>query len=80
MKEDFLHHLWKYKLYNRHNLKTTDGETVEVIHAGQHNTNAGPDFFNAKVKVGETLWAGNVEIHLKSSDWKKHSPVSSDKQ
>jgi hypothetical protein len=73
MKEDFLHHLWKFKLYNKHSLKTTDGETVEIIQAGQHNTDAGPDFFNAKVKVGETLWAGNVEIHLKSSDWKKHS-------
>jgi hypothetical protein len=73
MKEDFLHHLWKFKLYNRHNLKTTDGEAVEVLNTGQHNTDAGPDFFNAKVKVGETLWAGNVEIHLKSSDWKKHS-------
>jgi hypothetical protein len=73
MKEDFLHHLWKFKLYNRHNLKTTDGETVEVINTGQHNSDAGPDFFNAKVKVGNTLWAGNVEIHLKSSDWKKHS-------
>jgi hypothetical protein len=73
MKEDFLHHLWKFKLYNRHNLRTTDGEAVEVVHAGQHNTDAGPDFFNAKVKVGQTLWAGNVEIHLKSSDWKKHA-------
>jgi hypothetical protein len=73
MKEDFLHHLWKFKLYNRHNLKTTAGETVEVINTGLHNTDAGPDFFNAKVKVGNTLWAGNVEIHLKSSDWKKHS-------
>jgi len=73
MKEDFLHHLWKFKLFNRHNLKTTEGETVEVINTGQHNTDAGPDFFNAKVKVGNTLWAGNVEIHLKSSDWKKHS-------
>src|SRR5436190_15371162 len=73
MKEDFLHHLWKFKLYNRLKLKTTDGETVEVVNTGQHNTDAGPDFFNAKVKVGNTLWAGNVEIHLKSSDWKKHS-------
>jgi hypothetical protein len=73
MKEDFLHHLWKFKLFNHHNLKTTDGEPVKVIQTGQHNTDAGPDFFNARVKIGNTLWVGNVEIHLKSSDWKKHS-------
>jgi hypothetical protein len=53
-------------------LETTDGKRVEVIDSGLHNRNAGPDFFNAKVKIGGTLWVGNVEIHMKSSDWYRH--------
>ena len=73
MNEAFLHHIWKFSLYNSNGLATTDGERVEVIKAGQHNTDSGPDFFNAQVKIGETLWAGNVEIHLKSSEWNRHS-------
>jgi len=72
MTEAFLHHLWKYRLFNSTQLATTDGEPVEVIRPGQHNTDAGPDFFNAQVKIGTTTWAGNVEIHQKSSDWNKH--------
>ncbi len=76
MNEAFLHHLWKFKLFNQFHLATTEGETIEVIKAGQHNTDAGPDFFNSKLKIGKTLWAGNVEVHLKSSDWKKHNHSS----
>ena len=53
-------------------LRTTDGKLVEVIDPGLHNRNAGPDFFNAKIKVGGMLWIGNVEIHDKSSDWYLH--------
>ena len=53
-------------------LKTTDGQEVEVIDPGLHNHNAGPDFFNAKVKIGGTLWVGNVEIHDRASDWFLH--------
>jgi len=53
-------------------LKTTDGSPVEVIDPGLHNHNSGPDFFNAKVKINQTLWVGNVEIHDKSSDWYLH--------
>ena len=53
-------------------LETTDGRLVEVIDPGLHNRNAGPDFFNAKVKINGTLWVGNVEIHDKSSDWYVH--------
>ncbi len=73
MNEDFLHHLWKLKLFNFPELETCDGESIEIIKTGQYNTDAGPDFFNAQVKIGNTLWAGNVEIHLKSSDWKNHA-------
>jgi hypothetical protein len=72
MTEDFLHHLWQFKLYQSGLYTTTLGESIEIIHPGLHNTDAGPDFFNAKVKIGNTLWAGNIEIHQKSSDWFKH--------
>ncbi|WP_083985203.1 DUF2851 family protein [Geofilum rubicundum] len=72
MNEHFLHHLWRFKLYQPGLYKTVKGEPIDIIHPGFHNTDAGPDFFNAKVKIGDTLWAGNIEIHQKSSDWHKH--------
>ena len=72
MNEAFLHHLWKFRLYNKQQLSTTNGESIEVLRTGQHNTDSGPDFFNAQVKIGNTTWAGNVEIHLKSSAWNSH--------
>jgi len=70
--EQLLHYCWKHKMWPIEGLTTTDGKTVEVIDSGLHNHNAGPDFFNAKVKIGGTLWVGNVEIHDKSSDWYIH--------
>ena len=73
MKESILHYIWQQKLFQPHSLFTTDGEQVEVIDVGKHNTDAGPDFFNSKIKIGETIWAGNVEIHSNSSDWIKHN-------
>jgi len=73
MTEEFLHHIWKFRLFDQLNLQTTVGESVEITKVGNHNFDAGPDFFNAQVKIGNTLWAGNVEIHINSSDWKKHS-------
>ena len=73
MKESILHYVWQNKLFTAHNLKTIDAETVEIIDVGRINTDAGPDFFNAKVKIGDTVWAGNVEIHTNSSDWNKHN-------
>jgi len=73
MTEFFLHHLWKLKLFDSTNLVTTENEAIEIIKTGQHNTDSGPDFFNAQVKIDNTLWAGNVEIHLRSSDWNNHS-------
>lgn len=73
MQEDFLHYIWKHKKIDFSNLKTTKGEDVVISQVGQHNFNSGPDFFNAKIKIGEQLWAGNVEIHLKSSDWFLHN-------
>ena len=70
--EELLHYTWRHKLLPLGELQTTDGRTVEVIDPGLHNRNAGPDFFNAKVRIGGTLWVGNVELHLKSSDWYAH--------
>lgn len=71
--EDFLHYVWKFRLFDRHDLQTTGGETLEISSAGMHNTDSGPDFQNARVKIGDTTWAGNVELHLSSSDWQKHN-------
>jgi len=70
--EELLHFTWKHRLMPLHPLQTTDGRSVEVIDPGLHNRNAGPDFFNAKVKIDGTLWVGNVEIHVKASDWYRH--------
>lgn len=73
MKEDFLHYLWKFKKFEFLHAKTITGESLEIDRVGLHNqTQSGPDFFNAKIKIGNQLWAGNVEIHKKSSDWYAH--------
>lgn len=72
MKEEFLQFIWKQGLFNKTGLKTTDGRSVEIISTGQPNTDSGPDFFNAKIRIGETTWAGNIEIHQKSSHWYRH--------
>ena len=69
--ESFLHFLWKYRLLNQP-LVTDEGEEVKVENPGQHNFDSGPDFLGAKIRIGQTLWAGNVEIHIKSSDWLRH--------
>lgn len=70
--EELLHYVWKHKIFLLRELKTTDGRTVEVINPGMHNTDAGPDFNDAKVKIDGVLWVGNVEIHQHASDWFKH--------
>lgn len=70
--EEILHFIWKFKHFKMLNLKTIDGFDVSILSLGIHNLDAGPDFSEAKVKIGDTLWAGNVEIHIKSSDWLKH--------
>lgn len=70
--EHLLHYVWKHKLFPLKVLQTTTGLSVEVIDPGLHNPDAGPDFFNAKLKINGTLWVGNVEIHSFSSDWYRH--------
>ncbi len=72
MKEDFLHFLWKNRLFEPINAITAEGDKVEIVNSGRHNIHSGPDFFDARIKIGQTLWAGNVEIHLKASDWNRH--------
>ena len=72
MKEDFLHYLWKFKKFDTINLKTSNEEEITIINVGQYLELAGPDFFNAQIAIGNQKWAGNVEIHLKSSDWYVH--------
>ena len=71
--EKLLHYVWKHKLFPPEPLYTTAGQPIEIIDTGLHNTNAGPDFFNAKVKIGGEIWVGNVEIHDRSSDWFVHN-------
>ncbi len=73
MQEDFLHYLWNYKKIQFSNLKTTKGETIVIHSVGHYNTNSGPDFFNAQIEIDNQLWAGNVEIHVKASDWFLHN-------
>jgi hypothetical protein len=72
MTEDILHFVWKHINRFPQQLLLTDDENIEVISPGEHNFDSGPDFFNAKVKIGSTIWAGNVEIHINSSDWDRH--------
>jgi hypothetical protein len=71
MNEQFLQYVWFSKLFSPKQ-QTTDLEAVEIIDIGMPNTNAGPDVFNAKIKIGETTWAGNVEFHVNAGDWQQH--------
>ena len=64
--------MWKHKIHPLEPLLTTDGRRVEVLDAGLQNPHAGPDFFNAKLRIGDTVWVGNVEVHTLASDWVRH--------
>lgn len=72
MTEEFLQFVWEQRLYDTAGLTTVSGEKVKVLEPGVRNGDAGPDFFNARVRIGRTLWAGNIEIHRQSSDWYRH--------
>lgn len=73
MKEDFLHYVWQFKKFDVLDVKTVQGDAITIVNSGQYLQLAGPDFFNAQLTIGGQKWAGNVEIHLKSSDWYIHS-------
>ncbi len=72
MKEDLLHYVWRLKKFDLTELRTTSGEPVIIHRFGTLNTDGGPDFLNARISISGTEWAGNVEMHLKSSDWNRH--------
>ena len=72
MQEKLFQFLWKYQYFNKSELCTTSGIPITIIKPGVQNTNQGPDFGQARIKIGDTTWAGNVELHIKSSDWLLH--------
>lgn len=72
MKEEFLHYVWRYKLIALKKITTTENQEIVIVNQGSYNTNSGPDFLNAQLKIDNQLWSGNVEIHLNSSDWYLH--------
>lgn len=72
MKEDFITYIWKFQAFQSNNLRTIQNEKIQVLSIGQENTNTGPDFFNTQLIIDDQKWAGNVELHIKSSDWYVH--------
>jgi hypothetical protein len=72
MKEEFLHYLWKYNLYDQDSLTDNENNKIVVINPGEYNRDSGPDFFNARILIAGTEWAGNVEIHTRSSHFNNH--------
>ncbi len=70
--ERLMQYIWQHRLWPASDMVTVDGQRVAVIDTGRLNTDAGPDFFNAKVKIGDQMWAGDIEIHVKASDWHRH--------
>ena len=71
MTEEFLYYLWSY-YFSGKKLFTCQNEALQIVHPGYRNEDSGPDFFDARVRIANTLWAGNIEIHVKASDWLKH--------
>nr|HQV06549.1 DUF2851 family protein [Chitinophagaceae bacterium] len=72
MTEKLFQFIWQFQYFSKSGLTTTSGEPVHIIAQGLLNHNQGPDFLNAKIKIGKTTWVGNVELHIKASDWMKH--------
>jgi len=72
MLEELLVYVWQYKLFSNFDFYSTNGKRIEIISSGTRNHDSGPDFFNGKIRIGGQLWAGNIEIHVNSSDWIKH--------
>lgn len=70
--EELMQYVWRYRLWPTRDMRTVDGERIEVLDPGNLNRDAGPDFFNAKLIIGGQMWIGNVEIHVRASDWHRH--------
>ena len=73
MNERLLQFIWQFQHFNTRSLILSSGESLQIIHPGTWNHQQGPDFSSAKIKIGDTLWAGNIEIHILASDWYKHA-------
>jgi hypothetical protein len=72
LREEFLMQVWKHQRFNTLNLKSTNAQSLEILMSGNQNQNAGPDFKEARVKIDDIEWVGNIEIHVKASDWNQH--------
>ncbi len=72
MTERLLQYIWQFQHFNKSELATAEEESLQIIQPGLYNTNQGPDFLDAKIRIGNTTWAGSIELHIKSSDWKNH--------
>jgi len=73
MREDFLHYVWQHQYFDKTDLRTAAGEEIQVLRPGYRNADAGPDFLNARLRLGEVEWNGAVEIHLRATDWARHN-------
>ena len=73
MTERLLQYIWQFQYLNASNLQTTQAQDLQIIFQGNYNTNQGPDFLNGKIKIAATTWAGSIELHINSSDWKLHN-------
>lgn len=72
MNERLLQYIWQFQYYQQQPLQTTSGDALQILHPGTLNTHQGPDFSAAKIKIGQTIWAGHIELHIRSSDWHRH--------
>ncbi|MCB0685550.1 MAG: DUF2851 family protein [Saprospiraceae bacterium] len=70
--EELLYYVWRLKNFNHRKLTTTTGKVIQIMDTGIRNHDSGPDFLHAKIKIGDRIWAGHVEMHVVSSDWTKH--------
>ncbi|HKH61203.1 MAG TPA: DUF2851 family protein, partial [Flavitalea sp.] len=73
MTERLLQYIWQFQYFNKNELQLSTGESLQIIHRGQWNLHQGPDFMEASIKIGETKWIGNIELHVQSSDWFRHA-------
>src|SRR5687767_13531733 len=76
MTEKLLQFIWQFQYFNLKELRLTNGQSLHIIHPGIANTNQGPDFLQARIAIDKTVWAGNIELHIKTSDWYKHEHES----
>ncbi|HXO74991.1 MAG TPA: DUF2851 family protein, partial [Puia sp.] len=72
MREDLLQYIWRYLYFNQSHLVTEAGEELQILSPGELNTNAGPDFRNARIRLNDTVREGPVELHINASDWGRH--------